>query len=748
MIVKPKFKDHFHVEVAQPGVVYLLSEKGHFALSGRLYSILAPLLDGRHTVDEIVALASGQATATDVEYALTLLERKGYITEATDVLPSLAAAFWNLLGVDSAVAARRLQQTTVSVTAFGSVPKEQFISTLESLNIRVSDSGDLGVALSDDYLQVGLDAFNKEALQAQRPWLLVKPMGAVVWIGPIFRPGNTGCWKCLANRLRGNREIETSILERKSLVTPLPISRSALPSTLQTALNIAATEIAKAIVCPEQQQLQGTIITFDLASLNLQRHVLVRRPQCPCCGDPEYLKQREPKPLVLSSRNKQFTADGGHRSYSPEETVKRYEHHISPITGVVRTLFSPLQGKNGLIHAYVADHGFPKEGLDLQHLRSSVRPKSFGKGKTDVQAKASALGEAIERYSGTYTGDEIRLQGKYSEMGEMAIHPYAFLHYSQSQYRNRHSWNQQHHLVQWVSDPFDETREIDWTPVWSLTHQVFKYLPTAYCYYGYTLPEDHCFCWSDTNGSSAGNTLEEAILQGFMELVERDAVALWWYNRVQRPAVDLESFDDPYLNTLKAYYTTLHRDFWVIDITSDLDIPTFAAISRRTNKPTEDILFGFGAHFDPKIALSRAATELNQMVFLSNAANPEGKATFSRQDMQTWCETATLENRPYLVLDASAAPKVYTDYPQLWSNDLRQDVLTCVEIAAKHGLETLVLDQTRPDIGMSVVKVIVPGLRHFWARFAPGRLYDVPVKMGWLKAPLSEEQLNPIPMFI
>jgi ribosomal protein S12 methylthiotransferase accessory factor len=60
----------------------------------------------------------------------------------------------------------------------------------------------------------------------------------------------------------------------------------------------------------------------------------------------------------------------------------------------------------------------------------------------------------------------------------------------------------------------------------------------------------------------------------------------------------------------------------------------------------------------------------------------------------------------------------------------------------------LVLDQTRPEIGLPVVKVIVPGLRHFWRRLGPGRLYDVPVKLGWLPAPLSEEQLNPIPMFL
>jgi len=58
------------------------------------------------------------------------------------------------------------------------------------------------------------------------------------------------------------------------------------------------------------------------------------------------------------------------------------------------------------------------------------------------------------------------------------------------------------------------------------------------------------------------------------------------------------------------------------------------------------------------------------------------------------------------------------------------------------------LDQTRPDVGLPVVKMVVPGLRHFWARFAPGRLYDVPVQMGLLQQPLAEAELNPIPMFL
>jgi ribosomal protein S12 methylthiotransferase accessory factor len=253
---------------------------------------------------------------------------------------------------------------------------------------------------------------------------------------------------------------------------------------------------------------------------------------------------------------------------------------------------------------------------------------------------------------------------------------------------------------------------------------------------------------ADSNGNAAGNTLEEAILQGFMELVERDSVALWWYNRLKRPAVDLGSFDEPYLQALQDYYKTQQRDLWVLDITSDLNIPVFAAVSRRTDRAIEDIMLGFGAHFDPKIAILRAVTELNQSLPFANIAELDSNPVPLEQELKDWLTTATLDNQPYLAPDTRVVPKVYTDYSQRWSDDLRDDVLTCVEIAAQRGLETLVLDQTRPDIGLSVVKVIVPGLRHFWARLAPGRLYDVPVQLGWLPAPLSEQQLNPVPIFL
>ncbi|MEH2087284.1 TOMM precursor leader peptide-binding protein [Nostoc sp.] len=747
-IARPQFRHHFHVEVVLPKTVYLLSETKKIALTGRLYCWLAPLLNGRHTVDEIVSKLEKQVTSAAVEQALTLLENKGYITEADGTFPPEVAAFWNLLNVDSSVAKARLQSTKVSVIALNTVPKEPLLAALQSLNICISNEQDLTVVLTNDYLQPELATFNQEALRTKKPWILVKPVGAVIWLGPIFLPGQTGCWQCLAHRLRGNREVETAIGQQKKILNPFPTSRSILPSTLQTGLSLAATEIAKWIVTEEHEQLQGKLMTLDLASLNLQHHILVQRPQCPDCGSPDYLTNREPQPLVLGTQKKQFTSDGGHRIFSPEQTLKRYEHLISPITGVVSALERISEDGNDLVHTYVSAHPFPHEAQNLNSLRQVLRIKSAGKGKTDLQSKASAFCEAIERYSGIFTGDEIRVKATMTQLGESAIHPNTLMQFSDAQYQNRQVWNQKHFQFNWMPQPFQKEREIEWTPVWSLTSQTFKYLPTAYLYYNYPLTEDHQFCGANSSGCAAGNTLEEAILQGFMELVERDSVALWWYNRLQRPAVDLASFNNPYLSALLEYYKTLHRELWVLDITSDLNIPAFAAVSKRTDQEAENILFGFGAHFDPTIALLRAVTELNQVLPLEKSVEHNKNLIPVEQDVKSWLATATLANQPYLAPDEGAIPKVLTDYPCCWSDDLRDDVLACVEIAAQQGLEILVLDQTRPDISLNVVKVIVPGLRHFKARFAPGRLYDVPVKLSWLSTPLLEEHLNPIPMFI
>ena len=253
-----------------------------------------------------------------------------------------------------------------------------------------------------------------------------------------------------------------------------------------------------------------------------------------------------------------------------------------------------------------------------------------------------------------------------------------------------------------------------------------------------------------SNGNAAGNTLEEAALQGFLELVERDSVALWWYNRVRRPGVDLTSFDEPYLGDLAEYLTKRGREMAALDLTADLGIPVFAVWSRRTDNPLEEIVLGFGAHLDARLALLRAVTEMNQMLSYLLQAPPEKVYNEHVTDEETvrWLKTATLANQPYLAPDGNTPPRRPADFANAWNDDIRDDVRHCQSLVERRGMEMLVLDQTRPEIGLPVVKVVVPGMRHFWARFAPGRLFDVPVQLGWLDRRLAEEELNPIPMFL
>jgi ribosomal protein S12 methylthiotransferase accessory factor len=749
MIHHPQFKDHLHVEAIAGEGVFLLSERGQAVLRGRLYEQVAPLIDGRRSTDDLVEELAGRLSAAEVYHVLRQLGKKGHIAEGNGPVPAREKAFWYMHDIDPVAAAGRLAETPVSVNCLGGVESQPLATALHAAGVRVADgsaAGELVVVATDDYLRAGLEACNREGLGTGRPWLLVKPVGCQILIGPLFRPGHTGCWECLAQRLRANREAEVYVQHRAGWTDPFPVACADTAATRAVAWNLAATEVARSVARGGSSDLEGRILTLDVLSWKTETHTLVRRPQCRACGNPG--EHREPA-IILQGCPKRFTHEGGHRSVAPEETLRRYGHHVSRLTGVITALGRFPCADDGLVNVYGAGHNFARRQGSLAELKKNLRSDCAGKGVSDLQAKASGLCEALERYSGVFRGDEHRTWARLRDLGDAALHPNDCMLYSEKQYRERAAWNARGSAWNDVPEPFDEGAAADWTPVWSLTRRAVCYLPTAYCYYDY--PQEPLTCAACSNGSAAGNTLEEAILQGFFELVERDHVALWWYNRARRPAVDLDSFDEPYLRRLVGYLRDRqHRDLWVLDLTADLHIPVFVALSRRTDRRPEEILCGFGAHFDARIALLRAVTELNQMltwVLTDREGNRLVRESLDDPEALAWLRNATQDNQPYLV-PAEGPCRAVTDFPESRGTDLRDDVLACQALVERQGLELLVLDQTRPDIGLPVVKVIVPGLRHYWARYAPGRLYDVPVRLGWQPRPLGEEELNPVPLFL
>lgn len=725
-----QFKAHLRLEPFDSERAFLLGERERFMLAGRTQVLLASLLDGRRSVRDILAALEGQVSSPEAFYVLSVLERQGFLVDATPELPPDAAAFWQSLGVAPADASKQLATSPVSVRALDGLDPMPLTLALRDMGLSVQNVAPLQILLVRDYLHPALEDLNRDALARHQRWVLVKPTGAIPWMGPVFRPNEGPCWECLAQRLRWNQPVETFLRARKGAQALTP-PRAELPPSLQAATQLAALSLARWLVSGGQGPLSQSLVTLDLTRLQLTEHTVVRRPQCPACGDSGLMATRAAQPVVLEPCPRRFTEDNGYRSVSPEETFARHQHHISPLTGVLSSL-GPIEGRNHPLRPVFGAVYFTPPREDAPSF-DDFHSMSAGKGRTPAQSRASALCEGLERVSAFFQGDEPRVRARLASL-EGAIHPHALLNFSEAQYREREALSARYgDPRRAIPVPFDERWEVDWTPAWSLTHERRCYLPSAWCFTRYPLPPEMRFCQQDSNGQAAGNCLEEAILQGFLELVERDAIALWWYGRLRRPGVDLRSFDAAYAQALEAHYREQGWRIWALDLTHDLGLPTFAALGRSTVDGRS--CAGFGTHLDARLALQRALTELNQLHDPQRTLPPP------------W-DMAALEDPSFLYPDETVPLRTPADFPTVESTDLRENVRTCVERAARAGLETLVLDLTRPDIGLNVVKVAVPGLRHFWPRFAPGRLYEVPVRLGWRSAPLTEAQLNPVPLFL
>ena len=746
-IERPVLTPHLDFCPVDERQTLLLSESFNTLLRGPVYRDLLPLLDGRPQ-DDIVAALAGAHAAADVRAALTGLASRGYAVSGEHSLDRGRAAHWSSLGASPHRAERRLAAATVAVEGDDGALSRR----LEAMGVAPSrDRPTLSVFVCADYLDTRCEAINRRHLVSGTPWMLVRPKGLQPLFGPVFRPADRGpCWACLAYRLRSHREVHNFVRNLAGDDAAFRPS-AAEPTVLEAFYGLVAAEIAKWLVLEETAPLHAESIALEFGHLAGTRHPVMRRPQCRTCGDEAlYRSDRPPVPVQLRPSPATVNNSGGVRSVPPEQTLAAYRHLVSPVSGVVTWVARTTEDTDPWHHVYWAGTNYGLRSRQLSSLRHSLRSKSAGKGSTRAQSEASALCEAIERYSGAYHGDEIRRLKRYADFvaeGEAAaIHPNDVQLFSECQLDNAATINAEGHPYNIVPPRLDPDVEISWSPVWSLTQERHRYLPTSMVYAMEAELKGDADFIADSNGCAAGNTLEEAILQGFFELVERDAFAIWWYNRLTVPAVDLESFGDSYLAAAADRYRRRGREMWVLDVTADLGIPVFVAVSRRPGGDTEDIIYGAGAHSSPRIAALRAVCELNQC--LSWLPRPDGSSGPTIDDPLAiwWWKTAKLADHRYLAPATGGPLRDKADYPGVGTADACEAVKRCCALVEARGMEFLVLDQTRPDIGLPVARVIVPGLRHFWQRLAPGRLFDVPVQMGWRDSPLAEADLNPVPV--
>lgn len=611
----------------------------------------------------------------------------------------------------------------------------------------------LTVVLCSDLRQpdlLALQHLDAHATQAKRPVLLYRPVGAQPSIGPLLGLPERACVHCLRQAVGSQRPMEVWLERRLNLPhVAAPAGRDPQREARAHAALAAAIAALGAPDAREQDPAlarwctQGGLLTPGLEDAAWQHHALRRRPQCPHCGDPDWMRRQAWTPPALDTTTSTGGLShqaGGFRRATAEQTWARLHDRVSPLTGPLCYLH-PMPGRHGgLRQVFVTGYMVPPD--DAEDLGGAIETDKVcaGKGSTWEQARVSALCEGLERYSGVHQGDEARTRATAAQLGDAALPFDTLQHFSARQFAQRHQINARtRDARQQVPLPCGPDTAIDWTPAWSITQGRWRQVPLVYCYAQAPRESGRAHGLHNPNGCAAGGSVAEALLQGTLELIERDAVAIWWYNRLPRPAVDLTRLGDPWFGELQAAYADLGWQLWVLDLTHDLGIPVAAAVAWQAD--TDRHVLGFGCHVQPHLAVQRALTEANQLFDpTQNGPDPWNRSL--------------LPEAPFLrpVTPASAgitSPGVrpaglhgLPDVPP------EQALAHCGAALARQGLEWLMVDKTRPDLGLNVVQAIVPGLRHFWPRFAPGRLYDVPVRLGWRNAALAEHELNPAPLFL
>jgi bacteriocin biosynthesis cyclodehydratase domain-containing protein len=274
----------------------LVSFEGRAA--GRLLPALLCLLDGTRSVDEIVEIM-GPKVRRAVEQALALLEEHELLTEPAPegVAEAEARAAEFLAATDhrgrppaELLAAIRAAQVAVAgsgplAAESASSLRRSGVSGVERLPLAATspelECFQLVVAVPSGEELPALSAWNEATLTAGVPWLQVLPFdGLFAAVGPLYVPGETGCYECFRTRRAANIDYGREFLALQEVGAPLP----AAASLVQTIAGLAAT-LALRWLAHRDQFLPGTWYALELAPQpDLGAHVLYRLPRCRACS--------------------------------------------------------------------------------------------------------------------------------------------------------------------------------------------------------------------------------------------------------------------------------------------------------------------------------------------------------------------------------------------------------------------------------------------------------------------------------
>ena len=355
-----------------------------------------------------------------------------------------------------------------------------------------------------------------------------------------------------------------------------------------------------------------------------------------------------------------------------------------------------------------------------------------GRGLSREEATRNCFFESIERQSAVFKEGLAQIVATKRELAEAAVSPHQLLLISGSQYQGRNSWNATVGADHRLPLPFNCDQDISWTSATSLHTGKTWFVPSAVSYLGYPHALEEGFPLPDSSGLASGTSPIDAAERALLELMERDAVSIWWYSCARRPGLTPEYENSEIWNRFSAWMKRSGREFWVLDLTHDLATPVVAAVS--CSAQGTDVSLGFGSAQTVAQAALQAMGELVQFEATKVSFNANTKT--SNHHLMAWCKSANIKDAHFLL------PHEFVRTEE----KIRGTLQTNLSALAKAGLEAHAVEMPVLQNSTSVVRVIVPGLRQIWPRYAAGRLYDVPFTLGWTSRPLLEQELNPVPI--
>jgi ribosomal protein S12 methylthiotransferase accessory factor len=486
---------------------------------------------------------------------------------------------------------------------------------------------------------------------------------------------------------------------------------------------------------------------LDLIDMSVSRYGLIKNSECVCSRPTD----DNPEQARLNLRLRRKADPDAYRLQRPEDVPLPLAALANPVAGMI--------GAPGL-----ADHSptatAPVTGFFISRGMFGLFPVWWsGHGEAFEKSERLAVLEGIERYAGQYPrARRLASDAPAAALAERYLDPRDLPPYPEAFYTENHG-----HYVRWTPD-----LPCNWVWGYSLKSREPILVPEQMAYYLLRPGGKPCFTQECSNGCAAGSTVEEAILHGLLELVERDAFLLHWYGKLAAPEIAMSSIRSSVTRAMAARVDLLGWDLHCFDMRVDLSVPVIGAVAVRRPGGQGGLCYAAGCSLSAEDAVRAAVCEVASYVpnLEKRARSDERRAHEMAADFRevrlledhTLVHTAPeMRAHSAFLLEQTRTLDLDELYPK--SNvaarlDLREDVIAVADEIMGLGSDLIVVDQTPPEqasLGMHTMKTLAPGLMPIdfgWDKqrvLQGSRLRTAPVSAGMRKQPLTDRQLNWVP---